>query len=210
MIASARAIKALEVLVRLPALRLRLGRDQVGEPFDRGPIHAAVFERAAGEFAGLGLAQAVELSQRRENRRDHGAAAVDLQLGRVLAGLAVRPGEPQHQAFIDGIAACGIAHARQRRASRLRHPADHLFQREARARTTDANDRDRRRRSAGGEGEDGVSVGGHVLDGMLKVRPNRAPSRQPSTSSANIKQVLLGFSRLDKTSTPWHSGCVPA
>ena len=139
----------------------RLRRDQVGQTLDRGQIHAAVLEGPAGELARLGMTQALELPQRRQHRRDHGAAAVHLQLGDVLAGLAVGAGEPERQALIDAVAGCGIAHPRQRRPPRLRDAADQLFQGHARARTRDADDRDRRRRPAGREREDGVAVGGH-------------------------------------------------
>ena len=146
---------------RLPALRLGLGRHQVGEPLDRGEIHAAVLERAAGELAGLGVAEAFELRERRQRRGDHRAAAVDLQLGDVLAGLALRRREPERQAFVDDLAGGRIAHPRQRRPPRLRHAADHALERDTRPRARDADHRDRRRRPAGGEGEDGVALGGH-------------------------------------------------
>ena len=122
------AEQALEVLERLPALRLGLGRDQIGKTLDRGQIHAAVLEGAAGELARLGVTQALELRQRRQHRRDHRAAAMHLQLGDVLAGLAVGPGEPERQALVDDVAGCRIAHPRQRRPPRLRHAADQLFQ----------------------------------------------------------------------------------
>src|SRR5262249_17368027 len=51
------AEQTLEVLVGLSALSLGFGRDQVGEPFDRGQIHAAVFERATREFSAFRMAQ---------------------------------------------------------------------------------------------------------------------------------------------------------
>src|SRR5262245_61077423 len=150
-----------ELLVCLSTLCLGLSRDQVGEPFDRGQIHAAVLERAARELPRFRMAQARELCQRGKHRRDHRAAAVHLQLGDVFAGLAVWPGKPQRQPFVDDVSGCRIAHARKRRAPRLRHASDQPFERNARARTRNANDRDRRRRSAGGESKDGIAVGGH-------------------------------------------------
>ena len=121
------------MLERLPALGLGLGRDQVGQAFDRGQIHAAVLERAARELAGLGRTQTLELAQRRQHRRDHGAAAVQLQLGDVLAGLAVGPRKPERQAFVDDLAGRRIAHARERRPARLRHAADQRLQGDTRA-----------------------------------------------------------------------------
>ena len=56
-----------------------------------------------------------------------------------------------------------------------------LLQREAGARARDAHHRDRRRRPAGGQSEDGVAVGGHALGRM----PN-APSQDPFRSTVNI------------------------
>ena len=53
-------------------------------------------------------------------------AAVQLQLGHVLAGLAVRGRKPQRQRLIDYLAARRIAHARDRRLARLGHAADHF------------------------------------------------------------------------------------
>ena len=90
--ASARSpSSALHLTQRLAALAFGLGRDQIGEAFHRGEIELAVLEGAPGEFAGLGRAQALEARRRRcKHRGDHGAAAVQLQLGDVLAGLAMR------------------------------------------------------------------------------------------------------------------------
>ena len=57
----AAAERALQLPQRLPPLALRLRHDQVGEALDRGEVELAVLEGAAGEFAGLGGAQALEL-----------------------------------------------------------------------------------------------------------------------------------------------------
>ena len=101
------------MLQRLPALRLRFRRNQVGKPFDRGQVHAAVLERAARELAGLGMTQARKLSQGGESGRDHCAATMDLNLGDILAGLAPRARKPQGQGFVDDLSASRIAHPRQ-------------------------------------------------------------------------------------------------
>jgi len=132
---------ALEVPERLPALGLGFGCDQVGEALDRGQVHAAVLERAAGEFARLGGAETFELAERRQHGSDHRAPAMHLQLGDVLAGLTVRRREPERQPFVDELVGPRIAHARERRQPRLRHAADHPGERIARARARDAHDR---------------------------------------------------------------------
>ena len=94
-------------------------------------------------------------------RGNHRAAAVQLQLGGVLAGLAVRPRKPQRQRFVDDLARRRIAQPRQRGLARGGQAAHQRLQRIARARPGDAHHGDRRRRAAGGEGEDGVGVGAH-------------------------------------------------
>ena len=114
------AEQALELAIGLTALRLGLGADQIGETLDRGEIEPAVLERAARELARLRRPQSFDPPERAEHRGDHRAAAVQLQLGDVLAGLAVRPGKPQRQRLVDRFAAVRIAHAGERGLARLR------------------------------------------------------------------------------------------
>ena len=75
------------------ALRLGLGLEQVGEPLGLGEVDAAVLEGAAGELAGLGGAQALHPAERREHAGDDRAAAMEMQLGDILAGRALRARE---------------------------------------------------------------------------------------------------------------------
>ena len=82
------------MLVGLPPLRLGFSCHQVGEPLDRGQIHAAVFECAARELSCFRMTQPGKVRQRGKNRRDHRATAVHVQFGDVFAGGAVRSGEP--------------------------------------------------------------------------------------------------------------------
>ena len=96
-------------------------------------------------------------AERGEHRGDHRAAAVQLQLGDVLAGLAMRRGKPQRQRLVDDLAVGGIADARERRLARGGDLAGQGFERLAGARPGNAHDRNRRRPAAGGEGEDGVA-----------------------------------------------------
>ena len=150
--------RALQLAQRLPPLAFGLRHDQVGEAFDRSQIELAVLEGAAGELASLGRAQAGQARKRSKRRRDHGAAAVQLQLGCVLAGLAVGPGKPQDQRLVDDLFGLRIAHAGERGFARGRELAGQLFERLAGERPGNAHHRDRRRRAAGGEGEDGVAL----------------------------------------------------
>ena len=109
------AEQALELTICLAALRLGLGADQIGQPLDRGEVELAVLERAARELARLRRPQAFDPPERTEHRGDHRAAAVQLQLGDVLAGLAVRARETTAPAPRRSPRRFGIAHARQRR-----------------------------------------------------------------------------------------------
>ena len=98
------AEQAAHLLERLPALRLGLGVDQVGQRLDLGEVELAVLEGAPGELARLRQPQPRDPAERRQHRRDHGAAAMQLKLGHVLAGLAARAGKPERQRLVDRLA----------------------------------------------------------------------------------------------------------
>ncbi len=69
--------------------------------------------------------------------------------------------KPQDERLVDDLVIARIADAPERGLARLRDFAAERFQRLARARAGDADDRDGRGRAAGGEGEDGVGWHGH-------------------------------------------------
>ncbi len=142
----------------LTALRRRLGVDQVGKTFDGGEIELAVLESAAGELAGFRRAQAFDARKRRERAGDHRAAAVQLKLGDILAGLARRRRKKKRERLVDDFAALRVAHPCERRAPRRRCAADQRMQRRGRARAGDADHGNRGRRAAGGEGVNGVAI----------------------------------------------------
>ena len=153
------AEQALELAIGLPALRLGLGADQIGQALDRGEIEPAVLERAAGELAGLGRPAALDPAERRQHARRsprgrHAAAARPCPRRSRCAA----PGNHSASASSIDLAARRIAHARQRRLARLRHAADQLLKRNTRARPGDAHHRNRRRRPAGGQREDGGTI----------------------------------------------------
>ena len=158
--------QALELGVGLTALRLGLGTDQIGEPLHRGEVEPAVLESAARELTRLRRPQSFDPAERAEHRGNHRAAAVQLQLGDVFAGLAVRAGKPQRQRLVDHFAAVRIAHAGEGGLARLRQLSGQRLQCVAGARTGHADHRNRRRRAARGEGEDGIAgEGGHRAHG---------------------------------------------
>ena len=156
----AAAERAGKLAHRLRALRLGLGEHEVAKPLDGGEIEPPVGKRAARELARLRGPEARQLAERGEHRRDHRAAAVQVQLGHVLSGFGVRPGKPEHQRLVEQRVA--VAQPAQRGAPRLGQLAAERGDRVARARAGDAHHRDRGRRAAGGEGEDGGGVGAHA------------------------------------------------
>ena len=79
------AQRPLGLAQRLAPLRRRLGIDQVGEALDAGEVQLAVLEGATRELAGLRQPAALDPADRLEHGLHHGAAAVHLQLGHVLA-----------------------------------------------------------------------------------------------------------------------------
>ena len=143
------------------ALAFGLGHHQVGEALDRGEIELAVLEGAAGELAGLGRAQALDACRarrgwRRSPRGRRAAAARPTSSPVSLRGA----GKPQRQGLVDDGFGLRVADAGEGGLARGGEVfAGERFQRLAGARPGNAHDRDRRRRPAGGEGEDGGAVG---------------------------------------------------
>ena len=103
------AESAFKLTEGLAPLRLRFGVDQIGQALDAAEIHPAVEKGAAGEFAGLRCAAAVEGAERPQHRRAHGKAAVQVQLRLVLAGKAVRARHPGDQRLVEHLARARIA-----------------------------------------------------------------------------------------------------
>ena len=119
---------AIGLTQRLAPLGLGLGVDQVGEAFGGGEVELAVLEGAAGELARLGEAHVGEAGQRAEHALDHRAAAMDVQLGHVLAGEAPGAAEEQNQPAIEQFAVFGVADYGKARDFRLRNAASHALQ----------------------------------------------------------------------------------
>ena len=100
-IARSVAEHALQLTQRLAALPVGVGMDQIVEAFGFGEIELAVFESAAGKFARLGRPHIFKSRQRREQRSEHRASAMNMKLGDVFAGRAGRSRKPQHHRVID-------------------------------------------------------------------------------------------------------------
>ena len=67
---------------------------------DGRQIKFAVLESTARKFTGLSEPAALDRAQRIQHRGNHRMAAVELNFGNVLAGLAVRRRKPKRQRFI--------------------------------------------------------------------------------------------------------------
>ena len=99
--------RAIHLLQRELALLVGFGGHQVGDGLGLGEVELAVLEGAARELAGLGQPAEAQLADRLQRAADHGAPAMQVQLGHGLAGLGVGRLEPHDQAAIDRLAAFG-------------------------------------------------------------------------------------------------------
>src|SRR5207237_7725536 len=77
-------------------------------------------------------------------------------------GLARRRRKPERKRLIDDLRGLRITDFGKARRARPRQPAGQSREREAAARTGDADDRNRRRRLAGRERKDGLAMVRHV------------------------------------------------
>ena len=133
---------ALGLRDRLARLRLGLGGDEIGKAFDLGEIDPPVLEGAARELARLGQAHATERSERLDHAADHGAAAMNMQLGDVLAGEARGPRQPEREPAVEHLAGPRVPDLAQARLARRRRRTAQRAERVSRSRPRDADDRD--------------------------------------------------------------------
>ena len=139
------AEQALQLAQRLAALPVGVGVNEIVEAFGFGQIELAVLEGAAGEFAGLGGAHIFQRRQRRENRGQHRAPAMDMEFGDVLAGGAGRTRKPEHDRIVQWLTG-DVPEQHPGRRPRRRDFAAQRRQRRTGLRARDAHDRDRARR----------------------------------------------------------------
>ena len=143
----------------LARLRLGLGGDEIGKALDLGEIDAPVLEGAPRELAWLGQPHASERSERIDDPPDHGAAAMNVQLGDVLAGEARRPRQPERKPAIEHLAGSRALDLAQARLARRRRRTAKLAERIARPRPRDADDRDPGSARRARQRADGVALG---------------------------------------------------
>ena len=92
------------------ALSLRLGFEQVSKSLGFGQVDPAIGERAAREFARLGLAQAIDPTKRGEQGVDHRPSAMALIFNDIFACRAFGRVESEDQGLVDNPAARWFAH----------------------------------------------------------------------------------------------------
>jgi hypothetical protein len=135
---------------RRPALRLGLGHQQVAQPFGFAQVDSAMEQRAARELAWLGRPESRSGSQRRLYRADHGAAAMEMEFGKVLPRRAAWTGKAEDERAIEQHAVGGLPQRADRGKSRCGHIAGKVAHHLERLRPADAQHRDRGRRRAAG------------------------------------------------------------
>jgi hypothetical protein len=82
------------------ALRLGLSGEQIGQTFGFRQIHASIRERSAGELAGLRASEALYAPERVKDGGHDGTAAMQMQLGNIFSGSAVRAWEEENHSLI--------------------------------------------------------------------------------------------------------------
>ena len=82
-------------------LGVGFGVDEVGEALGLGEVELAGQEGAAGEFAGLGEAQAGDGAKGFEQQARHGAAAMGMEFQHILAGEGMGAGEEEGEGLVE-------------------------------------------------------------------------------------------------------------
>ena len=169
-------------------MQFGFGCQQIGQAFGFGQIDPAMKESAPGEFARFGAAQAGQGRQRRFDRADHRAAAVEVQFGAILAGRGGGGGEPQHQRAIEHLAG-GIAQLGGDRAARRGQTARQLAQGSGRSGPADAQHGNSRWGHTAGQGED--RIGHRPVNGRPGSGPVQLPFLPSTLLSMNCENSFI-------------------
>ena len=103
------AKRAAELAQGLARLGARLGRNQIGQGFDLRQVQLPGRISAARKLAGFGQTQPGQPAKYGQNRFDHRARSVDMQLRHIFARETARPGKPQNHTIVQPLAVCRIA-----------------------------------------------------------------------------------------------------
>jgi len=143
--------RAVQLAQGLPTLPFGFGVDQVPDPLGLGKIQLAVLEGPPGKLARLSHAQA-QFGKGLEQRLHHGPAAVHVELGGILPGIAGRALEEEHQRLVQRDAA--MPQTTQARHAWRRNLAGQGSDSLARAGTRHPNDSHSGSPGRRGQGED--------------------------------------------------------
>ena len=127
---------------RLARLRLGLGSDEIGKAFDLGEIELPFSKARRANSPGSARRTPRSEASASITRADHGAAAMNMQLGHVLAGEARGPRQPEREAAVEQLAGPAGPDLAQGRLARRRRRTAQRAQRVARCRPRDADHRD--------------------------------------------------------------------
>ena len=158
---------------RLARLRLGLGGDEIGKALDLGEIDPPVLEGAARELARLGKAHATERSERLDHAADHGAAAMNMQLGDVLSSEARGPRQPEREPAVEHLAGPRVPDLAQARLARRRRRTAQRAERVSRSRPRNADDRDACPARRARQRADGVGLGHGIRRRMAGLSLDR-------------------------------------
>ena len=189
------------ILTRLPALRLGLGVDEIGEPFGLGQVHLPVQECPPGELARLREPQSRRAGERPGQRRRDRPPAGHMDLGDLLAGEAPRRREPDHQRAVERLAGRRVFQGPQDGGPVREHgPGRERLEGLSAARPGDAEDRDGGFPDAARLGEDRVGlVGEHVL----APASSRTQAAEPAAiSRAGCRRRIGRRSPRDRPASP--------
>ncbi|MBB4291586.1 hypothetical protein GGE16_003656 [Rhizobium leguminosarum] len=157
------------MLDRKASLHLGLGADQIGQAFDLDEIKLAIFKSPARELALDRHPHTWNRAKRVKQRRQHGSAAMDLQLGDILAGKGIRGRKKQYEAIVDRLVVTSPNRS-VRSMPVNRHRSDQPGQQFPGRRATDANDRNARGRGTTRERKYRISQHGHITGPSVGIR----------------------------------------
>jgi hypothetical protein len=124
---------------RKASLHFGLGANEISQPFHLDEIKLAVLESSAGELTLDRHPNTRSIAKRVKQRRQHGSAAVDLQLANILAGKRIRSRKKQHQAAINRLIVTSPNRSVRRMPS-FWNGSDELHQNVSGQRAADSND----------------------------------------------------------------------
>ncbi|NYH17813.1 hypothetical protein GGD41_005041 [Paraburkholderia bryophila] len=184
------------------------GLDQIGDGFGLRQVELVVEESAAREFARLRETQAERaagLDAALQHELQHDRTAVALQFDHVFAGVRMRRRKVERDAAVEHVAAAVEERhvARVTRCKRLTGERLHqrLSRRFSRAAERDPHDADAASTGRGGNGDNGIGIGGEH-GGLAKNGGGRAARLGVAWTDAARGIVTRAFASVDDAWLP--------